>query len=421
MKPQDQVARFSGMRRWWIGIVVIMTACGAVQTQPSSARSAVPTPSATAMASAQSSASSSPSTPSSPTPSPSPQAAASKTLLFAALEAKGNVPPNQWNTLAIAGLDGYARAKATFTPLPSPYVGCAGPVLPASAQVADGKVFFADGTGAVRSLGPAGQLASVTSFPLTSSQQTFSFAVSPDGTHLLATILTWPPKPAVANACNGGPMFAPGDFIYDIYSAQAGGPSRLLSHQTFPQGGTQTTPSVMELQGWDQVGPFGVYPAGLATQGGGPVHYPGFAVGVDSSTGKVLKQISDPQSCFVWDIQSTGDFVCSGEGGSGGVSVRRPDGSEIWHFTASPNTGYEYEFLSPDELHVVALGAGTEVLGRDGTDVKLPDSFYYADWLDNATVIGGGYTTNFGYISLNAPGTVVDIGFKAMFLGTVQL
>jgi hypothetical protein len=284
--------------------------------------------------------------------------------------------------------------------------------------VAAGKVFFADGTGVVRSLSVTGQVAQIATFPLTSSQQMLSFAVSPDGSQILAAIFTIPPKPATGDPCSNptAPIFAPGDFSVDVFSAAAGGAGRLLNHQTFPQS-SSSMPRPMELLGWDQVGPIGTDVTGWATQGGGPSHYHGIPVRIDATTGKVLNPISDP-SCSVWDLAPNGDYVCTPQNGD--ISVRHPNGSEVWHAAGQPNVGYYLAFLSPDEQHLVALGSGGEVLGRDGTDVKLPDSFYHDGWLDSNTVIGGGFNTNLDYITLNSPSTIVDIGFKGLFIGTVR-
>jgi hypothetical protein len=137
----------------------MMVACGPSQAQAP----ATPTASATA--------------PSSPNSTPT----VSGPLLFAVLEAKIPASPYQWNTVAIAGLDGNARAKATFIPMPVPVVGCMGAIIPPSATIAACKVYFADGRSVVRSLSVNGQLTKVATFPLTSSQQMLSFAVSPDG------------------------------------------------------------------------------------------------------------------------------------------------------------------------------------------------------------------------------------------------
>lgn len=339
----------------------------------------------------------------------------SPTLLFAALEAKGTTDPLQWNTVAIAGLDGYAKAKTGFTPLPRPYVGCAGAVLPSSAYVVAGKVYFADGTGAVRSLAPGGLPVQVTSFPLTSSQQMLSFAVSPDGSQLLGTIFTLPPKASSgADPCtSGAPPFGPEHFTLDVYAAQAGATSHLLYHQDLgPFGNVQ---QVLSLIGWDAVGPLGTYPSGWATQGGGPVHYWGEPVRLDPATGKVLRPVSD-QSCPVWDLAQTGDYVCVD--GNGRIYVRRSDGSEIWHLPPIVGNGYRYDLLSPDESRVADMSH--TVFNRDGSTIQLSSDFYHSGWLDSTTLISGEFTKNLTYVNLSAPASVVDIGFKGIFVGTVR-
>jgi hypothetical protein len=338
--------------------------------------------------------------------------------LFAALESKSTSNQVGWNTIAIAGLDGYARAKATFTPMPNPYVGCAGAVLPASAQVAAGKVYYADGNGLIRTLAPGGQPEQVTTFPLSSSQQMLSFAVSPDGTQLLGSIFTLPPKPTTTgDPCANGPgaaAFGPGDFALDVYAASAGGAPRQLYHQDLGAwGGTQLS-QVLFFIGWDAQGPVATYPTGWATQGGGPMHYHGIPVRVDATTGKVIRPVAD--QCDVWDMVQTGDFACSDKTGS--ISVRRPDGTEIWRVPAAPNNGFWMEYLAPDEGHVVELSG--HVFARDGSAVQLPDGWGYSGWLDRSTLISWGVGSNFTYVSLSAPSTAVDIGFKGLFIGTVR-
>src|SRR5579859_4932050 len=142
------------MRRLQVALLLVAAACGSAQPSPIGGSSP------------SSAASSSPPT---------------AVTLFAALETNAAAAQFQWNTVVIAGLDGVARAKLTFTPLPIPYAGCEGAVLPPSAHVAAGKVYFADGQGTIRSLDPQGNAASVASIPFTGNQQMLSFAVSPDG------------------------------------------------------------------------------------------------------------------------------------------------------------------------------------------------------------------------------------------------
>src|SRR6266702_5720513 len=161
-------------------ILVLCVSCGQASGKPAAA---VVSPSASPRASASAEPSAEPSaTPtalSSPgaKPSPIPTPTASPALLFAVLEAKGTANAWTYNTVAIAGLDGHARATATFAPMPVPDLGCMGAVIPESAHVAAGKVFFSDASGVVRSLASDGTVTTVANFPLTSSQQMLSFAV----------------------------------------------------------------------------------------------------------------------------------------------------------------------------------------------------------------------------------------------------
>src|SRR2546425_416973 len=121
------------MRRPLIALLLMAVACGPVRAQPAIS----PLAAATARPSAAAPAVPSPSPITSPSPSSLPAPGTSPSLLFAALEAKGTAG---WDTVVIAGLDGYARAKTTFTPMRVPTVGCTGKaVLPVSAHVAAGK------------------------------------------------------------------------------------------------------------------------------------------------------------------------------------------------------------------------------------------------------------------------------------------
>src|SRR4029077_14719479 len=228
------------MKRLLIALLLMVAACGQPQAQSATSPLASgSTPGASATQSA------------SPGVTPSSKAPSSLPLLFAVLEAKGTVNAYTWNTVAIAGLDGRARAKTTFVPMPLPKMGCIGAVIPVPAHVAAGKVYFADGKGVVRSLSVTGQVTRVATFALTSSQQMLSFAVSPDGSRLLGTVFTLPTKPNVA--CTGAPDTG---YALDVYSAPAGGASRLLYHENL-----QSTPAnVMALTGWDAVGPVGTSP-----------------------------------------------------------------------------------------------------------------------------------------------------------------
>ena len=153
-----------------LGLLVV--GCGSAVAQPHMS----PSPSTV------SSPGASPSTMPSPVASQPPSPTPSTATLYAVLESSGQYLPN--STVAIAGLDGYARAKAHFTPRSTPYIPDAAVVLAPEAHVVAGVVYFVDGHGVVRTLDRTGRVRLVATFPLTQKQQEISFAVSPDGKRL---------------------------------------------------------------------------------------------------------------------------------------------------------------------------------------------------------------------------------------------
>jgi len=376
-----------------------LSACGS-RPGPVAAKSAVakntPSPSNVAAASGSSAARSSGSS-------------SSGILLYAVVESHTKTNGlATYDTVAIAGLDGYARAKTTFTPATPPYVGCLGPLLPLEAHVAAGRVFYVDGKGIVRSLGLDKTVKQAAAFPI-GPQQEVSFAVSPDGRHLLGTVLTIPPKPATDPCTSQGNGFAPGNWSEDVYAADAGGASRLISHRSWPAG---QQADVLSFVGWDAIGPLGTSPTGYGTQGGGPIREGWYGrVGTDT--------------CYADDVAVGGSYVCSGQDS---IDVFNPDGSPSWKFSA-PNQGYMVPLLSPDLRHVEALGP--MIVGKDGSSTPIgnpqpngPSDFYAGGWLDAQTVIGwhnSGSTYNeMTIVRLSAPSKLVDLGFQGTFVGVVQ-
>ena len=390
------------MRRLLVGLALIVTACGQNQAQPPSS------------------------------PGTSPAATANAPLPLAVLQAKGTANQNQVNTVAIVGLDGQTIASAMFTPMPVPALGCIGAIDPPSAHVAAGKVFYADATGAVRSLGIDGAVKTVATFPMTSTQQMLSFAVSPDGTRLLGTIFTIP-KNAVT--CDGSTSTA--SYSFDAFAATSGASSRLVYHQSWT--GSQ---SVMALTGWDALGPIGTYPAVWATQGGGPGSTLGVAVRIDAATIEPLSPFAGQGSCLVWHSVQSGAFVCTLDpvmtgGGtaqqsvSSPVSVRRADGSEMWGFKVmSTNPAYG-PILAPDERHVmICCGdvAGPEVVaGQDGSTATTAGGFTGVGWLDSQTMVGYSHPDPLqqppfalGYIRSSDLSRFSSMGIYGDFIGTVR-
>jgi hypothetical protein len=405
----------------------MVVACGQAQAgaAPSPAGAVKSTPSAAALA--EPSPSLSPGPAPSPQPSPLPQTSASPTLLFAVTEQTAGTNPWVLNAVAIAGLDGRVRARTTFASVPQPDLGsCIGPILPPSAHVAAGKVYFADAKGVVRSLAVDGTVRTVAKFPMTSSQQMISFAVSPDGGRLLGTVFTVPKN---GFSCSGAPTAA--TFTFDAYTALSGQPSKLVYHQSWSH-----PPNVLELTGWDALGPVGQYPSVWATQGGGPGLDLGVFVRIDPTTMKVRSKFSDPGLCRTWSSVASGASVClpdpvfHGEGDAQvtvqRVSVRRPDGTELWHFTVTSMNGAWSPMLAPDSRHAIICCAdvdgpdfGTWDVGQDKSQIVVSNGFVPQGWLDSQTLIG--YSPKgAAYARSNDPANFKSIAVAGDFLGTVR-
>lgn len=388
-------------------LVLVALACGPLQARQASSPSvAIATPSVTAAES-----------------------------FVAVLEARIPGDPHTWNTVAITGLAGSVLATAAFTPMPVPNTACMGAILQPSAHVAAGKVYYADARGVVRSLAIDGSVTTITTFPMTSSQQMLSFAVSPDDRRLLGTVFT---VPANAWPCDGSSSAA--GYTFDTFSAISGQPSRLVDHLTWskPQ-------AALALTGWDAVGPIGTYPTVYASQGGGPGSSLGVLVRVDAATIKPLAPLADSSNCQVWSSISSGAFVCAGPsvmtaGGtaeqrvSQRVSVRNAAGTELWHATVTGENAPFGPLLAPDAQHVMvccndlnAAGSNELLLGRDGSQVDLAKGFGASGWLDSTTMIG--WLNNdplaqgpfpLAYVAASAPRTVVSMGFPGLFIGAVH-
>src|SRR5205085_8449172 len=99
---------------------------------------------------------------------------------------------SQQATVDIVDLQGHVVASADFAaPAPPPMVGCSA-IAPPEVRVANGAAYFADANGVIHRLEPTGDLSTATTFRLSGGLQLLSYAVSPDGQHLMAIIVTSP-------------------------------------------------------------------------------------------------------------------------------------------------------------------------------------------------------------------------------------
>ena len=367
--------------------------------------------------------------PQGPTPSSAPpiSAAASPTrtsvplpsssLLFAVVE--GQTPTGgEANTVAIVGMDGYARAKAQFTPRQRPFIGNAAVPLQAAAQVVGSSVYYIDGYGTVRSLRAGGQPQTVASFSTQPVQYETWFAVSPDGASAIAGIMQFPGLGTPPSPCEGLTCMPPlvGPWSFRLVSAKAGGAAVVLQHYESANppdsqtGGWHPTFPVA----WIQPGPIAMVPVGIATQNawwGGPLY-------LLDAAGQRVRQFGGTD-CNSESIAG-GQFIpCTGPDYK--VTVRDQAGDVLW---TSQVDGFNALGIrvSPDGQSVTD---GTKVETRSGALITLPVGFIAEGWLDNGTVVGwswssnGQQRSNLSWISLSDPATIHDLGFKGDFIGTL--
>ena len=360
-------------------------------------------------------ASPSPATSPSSAPSPSPVATPRASgLLFAVLEARK--AGDYWqtsDTVAITGLDGFARAKTTFVPRKVYGLCNAAQLTQPEARVAAGKVFFADGSGAIRSLDTSGAVENVGSLPL-GAQQTLSFAVDPSGGALVGSVLTVPVFQGPL------PCKQTGQFVQDVYTVSAGGAATRRYHQTYAE--NSESDNFIQAVGWDPAGALVTVHTDIGTQNGslgrkwyGQLAH--FAGSIGSAVGGSDCRPQDEVGNSIACISSTEHDA---------ASVRSPDGKVRWSL---PGSFYYYVLLSPDASHAAyCANSGCGVAGSDGSVVKFPATFSATGWLSDSILIGlkgnqAAIASPYGEMatwSASAPSNVDDLGFMGQFAGVVQ-
>jgi len=320
--------------------------------------------------------------------------------------------------VVIVGLDGFAKAKAKFQPRQRPYVGNAAVPLQGVAQVAGSGLYYIDGSGTVRVLRANTQPQVVATFPQQPTQYETWFAVSPDGSRVLAGVLQLPAMGAVPSGCTG--MCLPpliGQWKYSLQTAQAGGTSTVLNHyesDTHPDAPGSTWKPTFPV-GWTSTGPVAMVPVSLGTQNfwdGGPLYV------VDDAGNKGMQL--GGSACHSASITSDGFIPCISNQGL--VEVRNSAGLLIW--AANVETNADSVYLSPD-IQALSDGSSGLVAMRNGASVRLPVGFRVEGWLAPNTVVGrvwqpdGLGAGNLSWISLGDPGTIHDLGFKGDFVATL--
>jgi len=353
---------------------------------------------------------------------------------MAVLETKSNLAPQgedtmirpfaAHDTLAIAGLNAIARARASFQPRSRPYVGNAATLLPPNeAYVVHGLIYYIDGSGSVWTMGADGKQASVAKFPIAASQQWVSLAVSPDGCQFAAAVLIAPTKGPPPSG-NPFPSLV-GPWKLETMSASKGGASQVLHTWTsanYPgaSGGFQN----LTLVGWDSTGPLVVVGADLATQNIAAVanaYFDGGTVAHLGADGTPGPAIPVPSGCNEAQVTTDGDITCFSPGSGNNVLIS----------VVSPSGLVPVKPFSVATASVVGVGPGglIAVTGQwrnGGASGGLPANFDPEGWIDAHTIfgrMGSLYSGHHDAALVHLAGgkaTLEDLGFVGDYVGMLS-
>jgi hypothetical protein len=401
------------VKRVVLALVLILSACGSASA-PLAQSSNQPTTTA---------ASTPPATPGSlPTPSTTPSpihvTPPAVGLLFAVVENPvgsgccGGEPTGvSANTVAIVGLDGHARAKATFLPRKLPAIGNSAVILQAPALVAASGVYYLDVRGTVRVLRVNSSPQVVATFAQQGQPYETWLAASPTGSSIVAGVLTFDAAGSYFSLYTAPAGGSPTQTVH----AEAVGPPNQMVNLPFPVG-------------WISAGPVVMNPGSITTQNawvGGPLQVLTFA------PGGVQGMAIGGADCRSASITPSGLIPCISS--KGVVSVRDTTGKVIWTTQVAGFNAVSL-FLSPDGQ---AISDGQQASSDGGATwymvvdthargaIQMPKGFRIEGWLDSNTVIGAvtppgsGNEGNLAWVSLEDPSTVHDLGFKGDFVATL--
>jgi hypothetical protein len=320
-----------------------------------------------------------------------------------------NLPPTPGKaTVQIVDANGRVYGHASFAPPPAPEIGNVEPLLQSPVRTAAGAVFYADSTGTVHKLKPDGSTSVVATFPLTNGQQELSYAVSPDGAHLIAIVLSTPPLHNPPPQSLGDPVF------------QEGG-HWTLKLETADSGGTTTTtldrdlgaayPAPTEIVGWDAKGPLATLHTALGTQQAPlSAHFFGDQLIHIAADGTHLDPLGGP-ACTVADADWTYYYVLCIYESSRLVARYSIDGTDASEFSPVPTDNY-YHVVAVQDL--VATGPWRHINGGGSHLTAL-------GWLDRETIVEADSTSGqlslYGWRSLNK---IRDLGLSGIFEGLLQ-
>jgi hypothetical protein len=320
--------------------------------------------------------------------------------------------------VAIVDMSGHEVAGADFAG-GGPRICDAFYVRPPIARIVDGAVYFVDHSGVIRRLDATGATTVVMRLPIKSSQQQPYFAVSPDSSKVMASIVKVPgvnPNATGLSDCLG----ADTSQGVENFIGDAGSTPRSLG----PGDYNATTGQATVVAGWDATGPLGTTHTYISAQNPGP--WDRFAgqnlVRLDPATGAAIGAPLGGADCRPVDLLVGGTLLCLLANER--LAVRKPDGSTIWSATPPTHNCSYTPAVAPDAAHIGVEGA---ILSRDGTVAPAPRLatgcrvILPFGWIDTGTMVGGdpGPPTAWFLVKASSPGAATPFPVAGRFVGVV--
>jgi hypothetical protein len=283
-------------------------------------------------------------------------------------------------------------------------------------RTAAGAVYYADSTGTVHELKADGSTSVAATFPLTNPQQELSYAVSPDGAHLIAIVLSTPQLHDPLPQSPGDPLFqAGGHWTLKLETADSGGGTTTRLERDL---GT-AYPAPTEIVGWDSKGPLATVNTALgAQQAPRSARFFGDRLIHLAADGTHLDPLGGP-TCAAADADVAYYYVLCIYGSSRLVARYSIDGTDASELSPLPTDNYYHGFWLSQDLVVavqdlVSSGGWRHINGGGSHLTAL-------GWLDRDTIVEADNTSGqlslYGWRSLDK---IRDLGLSGIFEGLLQ-
>lgn len=315
------------------------------------------------------------------------------------------------DTLQVIALDGRVVAEESFAARKVPYIGNAGVPLQPVAQGAGDTLYYIDGYGVVRKLKPGSAPQVIATFAQEPGQYETWFAVSPDGSQVMAGVLTMPAIGPVGPGATWPTLV--GDWKFDLQLSTHGAPPVVLEHMESP-GPTTLWKPIFPIS-WTAQGPVAMVPVSIGTQN---AWWGGQLYALDAAGNQVVQL--GGSDCTSASINANGVIPCMSSDYQ--VSVRDAKARVIWSPSVQGFNALEV-CLSPNGQGITD---GRIVETTKGT-IKMPSGFSVQGWLDNDIVVGRvadpatNGQGNLAWIRLGSPTQVHDLGIRADFITSVRM